>query len=51
VVAAEFLLFRGKAGTGHICAFLGMKHHSPLPGRSTPFCSGHAAARLEPTQR
>jgi hypothetical protein len=47
VIAAELLLFRGNAGTGHVCAFLGMKHHSPPPARSPPFYSGHTAGRLD----
>jgi hypothetical protein len=32
VVATVFLVFRGKAGTGHVCAFLGMSHHYSFAG-------------------
>jgi hypothetical protein len=41
VVAAIFLLFGGRAGTGRICAFFGGGcHHAPLPVCPASFHTG-----------
>ena len=52
VVAAVFLLIGGKAGTGHIRAFLWAKHSPPLSVHPEPFCTGALGTMMpKPTQR